>query len=76
MTAKQKAKELVDKLHGYAYCDSHQPFIERFEQRKFYSKKCALLFVDEILNGTMLWNAIDGERRIFWNQVKEEIEAI
>lgn len=67
MTPQEKAKELLEK------------FFKEFNSYHFRVKdarKAAIMCVDEILTGSMIWNAIDGERRIFWNQVKEEIEKL
>lgn len=38
------------------------------------AKECALVCVDEILNGAHVWNKIEGKDRTFWNEVKIEIQ--
>ena len=66
MTPKEKAKELVNKFRiSKAITES-------------YSKQCALIAVDEIINTHLL-----SEKDIFgihpvdyWNEVKQEIEAL
>lgn len=65
---KKKAKELIDKymspidgLHKYPMC---------FDT----AKQCAILCVDEILKEIYSNNVITNDkRRIFWQQVKQEI---
>ncbi len=64
----KKAKELIDKymspidgLHKYPMC---------FDT----AKQCAILCVDEILKEIYSNNLITNDkRRIFWQEVKEEI---
>jgi hypothetical protein len=82
MTPKEKAEELVHKFYDYA--DSNYG-TNRFEQnwygnvlagerkvRKKSAKQCALIAVAEILD-TWLEFSTD---RIFWQEVKHEIEAL
>jgi len=65
---KKKAKELIDKymspidgLHKYPMC---------FDT----AKQCAIICVDEILKEIYSNNLITNDkRRIFWQEVKEEI---
>jgi len=56
MIAKEKAKELVDKF-SWIDCSSD-------------AKQCALICVDEILNGSRLFYIEDYE---YWREVKQEI---
>ena len=65
-TPKEKAKELIDKfvlLDNDIFCSVNYP----------YSKQCALIAVDEIINVTVGLNGwIDGFQ--YWEEVKQEIE--
>ena len=60
MIPKLKAKELVDKFSNIALLDSYE------------AKLCALIAVDEILDGV-----IDTLQNFnYWKQVKQEIEKL
>jgi hypothetical protein len=67
-TPKEKAKELIDKfvlLDNDIFCSVNYP----------YSKQCALIAVDEIINVTVGLNGwIDGFQ--YWEEVKQEIENL
>jgi hypothetical protein len=61
MTAKEKAKDLYNKM------------IVDFTIDKWQSKQCALVAVDEIMNALEengSWNYD------YWNEVKQEIESL
>lgn len=64
MEAKDKAKELFD---SYWYCLLQS----NIENRNYWSKQCALIAVDEILD----LNDIDGEYS-YYLEVKQEIEKL
>ena len=70
MTPKEKAKDLVDKMENYQSLVfvSHSPNLA-----KEYTKQCALIAVDEILNGSRLFYFEDYK---YWNEVKQEIEKL
>jgi hypothetical protein len=63
MTPKEKAQELVDKFRiSKAITES-------------YSKQCALIAVGEIMN--VIIGSYDYElEKIYWQDVKNEIEAL
>jgi len=63
MTPKEKAKELVDKFSDIT---TGWNFIEA-------AKECALICVDEILNGSRLYYFEDYS---YWKEVKEEINKL
>lgn len=67
MTPKKKAKELVDKFYEILpYWVNEQD-----------AKQCALIAVDEILSEIYSNNFITSDnRRIYWQQVKTEIELL
>ena len=69
MTAKEKAKELVDKYHNKSDL--------LYETLSFIqAKECALIAVDEVLEENM---ERDGMRIInnqYWLEVKQEIEKL
>ena len=61
MTAKEKAKELIEKYRSISLLE------------KYNSKECALIAVEEILK-LKLWGKTDGENdKDFWAAVKAEI---
>ena len=81
MTPKEKAAELIH---------SFKPFVQfKMGVEPSYvtrmAKQCALVLVDEMLNNAgYIWGGVDPETgltardgfRTYWNQVKEEIEAL
>ena len=76
MTPKEKAGELVDKFWKSCY-DKH----DIAKLVKADAKRCALIAVDEIINGYE-FDSLDIEhKRImdninFWDEVKQEIERL
>ena len=65
MTAKEKAKELVNKFI---------PFVDTYHCGNLAnSKQCALVAVDEIL-GQFKWRPKDSLS--YWQEVKQEIEKL
>jgi len=48
MTPKEKAKELVKKFHNI---DSDSEMFDDFKMPIFYAQRCALIAVDEIIEG-------------------------
>ena len=76
MTPKEKAEELVDQFDEYAEArisDSGRGF-----DKKYCSKQCALIAVDEIL--TTLYNLKFGNTLVeeldYWEDIKQEIENL
>lgn len=65
MTAKEKAKELVDKYSTYVVMWTGGVEVERQNV-----KQCALIAVDEILEECRL------ERDWYWQEVKNEINKL
>lgn len=63
MTPKEKAIELFDKFNKPD--TTHYPYVHNAQQ-------CALIAVDEILQ-QILW---DKAAVKYWNEVKQEIEAL
>jgi hypothetical protein len=67
MTAKEKAKELVDRFKGVT-----RPFSKRHtlkvNMHPEHAKQCALICVDEILN-----SHIDSVYEAYYLEVKQEI---
>ena len=70
MTAKDKAKELVDRFKGVT-----RPFSKRrtlkVDIHPEHAKQCALICVDEILN-----SHIDSVYEAYYLDVKKEIEKL
>ena len=69
MTPKEKAKELYNKFYNTS---SHPHHVE---SRKNNAKQCVLIAVDEIMN--VIIGSYDYElEKIYWQDVKNEIEAL
>jgi hypothetical protein len=65
MKPKEKAKELVTK---FINIDSDSEMFDGFKMTLFYSQRCALIAVDEILEFNIdYW---------YWQEVKNEIEKL
>ena len=75
MTPKEKAEELVDKFYqttpNEAWINQPSGISEEYKAWN-QAKQCALIAVDEILD-TWLEFSTD---RIFWQEVKQEIEKL
>jgi len=67
ITAKEKAKELVNKMLESLYDNGSLSF-----KRILYdkAKQCALIAVDEIMSAL---EYLDDDSEIFWFEVKKEI---
>ena len=66
MTPKEKAEELVSKMTRPINDDYYVDF-------NYYSKECALIAVEEILNSG---KDVDEFCDSYWQEVKKEIEAL
>ena len=69
MTAKEKAKELVDTFKPNAYigaCEDNDELMELY-----HSKQCALKAVDEIIKA-IGFSTTDE----YWQEVKQELEKL
>jgi hypothetical protein len=81
MTPKEKADELVLKFKKYAYypkTNDDEVFINQLNNN---AKQCALIAVDEIINGYEFDILYIEHKRImdninFWDEVKQEIEKL
>jgi len=69
MTPKEKAVELFDKYNRFDFNT-----IVNSTQRN-YAKQCALIAVDEIINSVDEEHVSDIFNE-FWNEVKQEIQAL
>jgi pentose-5-phosphate-3-epimerase len=67
-TAKEKAKELVEKYAYHLWIDG----ICDYEQ----AKQCALIAVDEILDASLYYFDELSPYVIYWQEVKKEIEKL
>jgi hypothetical protein len=65
MTAREKAKELVEK-YNFVYIANYTSMFE--------VKQCALIAVDEILNAINPFGQFLGKD--YWDEVKQEIEKL
>jgi len=77
MSPKEKAKELVDRYFN--------DYGEKMENGKFMlcivsvgrAKQCALICVDEILEGLAYWKDVRAKlQEEFWQEVKEKINKL
>ena len=80
MTPKEKAKELVCKMHNSENCGiKHFPnenFCDCVEINLFQSKQCALIAVNEISKAVESdWSFMERKQN-FWQEVKSEIEKL
>jgi hypothetical protein len=73
MTPKEKAKELVSKFMNI---DSDSKFFDGFNMPLFYSQRCALIAVNEIIDILTIKNYSDVDDYEYWNKVKYEIENL
>jgi hypothetical protein len=64
MTPKEKAKELIEK-----FTIDLSPFSEYGHWDEYQGKQCALICVDEIIEAS-------DYLRIYWEEVKQEIELL
>jgi len=69
MTQTEKAKELVEKMLG----ENNHYLNKNIEVDKLIAKQCALICVDEILNGSRLFYIEDYD---YWREVKQEINKL
>jgi hypothetical protein len=69
MTPKEKAQELFDKFNKPDI--THYPYVHNAQQ-------CALIAVDEILNWLKVhsYSNKNYDAFVFYNEVKQEIEAL
>lgn len=79
MIPKEKAKELVNKYCAYHFEQKKGSIIIDLEK----AKQCALIAVDEILNDYSYMQNIRNansnqihSQRIYWEEVKQEIEKL
>jgi len=79
MTAKEKAKELIDKYTDLTNdCDCLEYMCICFRIGEYDAKQCALIAVDEILKeyGTYYKVEVNGKYVSYWQEVKQEIEKL
>ena len=92
MTPKEKAIELVYKMHNSEHCGiKHFPnenFCECVEINLFQAKQCALIAVDEMINEYQSMSDLESvlvvnneitfvvDKLKYWNEVKKEIWLI
>lgn len=75
---KEKAKELVESYRGLAHSDFHNQTGYDESQREENQRQCAIIAVDEIIKETDTYydTLIASERKLYWRQVKTEIENL
>ena len=67
ISAKEKARELVDKFINYSYFSDGNNSMNRSYQQEDNAIQCALIAVDELIKET-------GAK--YWYDVKQEIEKL
>jgi hypothetical protein len=67
MTAKEKAKELLDKMTTNAHSLIY---------KNLYAKECALIAVNEILDSLDYDYILFKQQSEYWNDVKQELEKL
>lgn len=70
MTSKEKAKEVVDKMM-YEIMYNCQPTLS-----EMVAKQCALIAVDEILTQIIGRNDYSFLEKLYWKELKQEIEKL
>jgi len=73
MTPKEKAAELVDKMHYNWRYDDY------YGLSWILATQCALIAVDEMLieySSQCPKDSYEMERHVYWNEVKKEIEKL
>jgi hypothetical protein len=79
MTAKEKARELVEKYYGKVAicmnCVDVGNSKELDESALNDAKQCALICVDEIISACE-YNHVESYNTDWWNEVKKEIEKL
>ena len=67
MTAKEKAKELVDKM----YALNEDDFVS-----EYISKATALIAVDELIQEQAMWQNGQTNPVLYWQEVKKEMKLL
>ena len=75
MTAKEKAKELVDRFSEHARfwdCYNDEPLEEN------HAKQCALICVYELINSDWWFETLEASKEStkYWNEVQQEINKL
>lgn len=74
MTPQEKALQLIDAFDEYA--ESRISDNGRGFDKKYCSKQCALIAVDEILSTIISTSTNYGASWTYWTQVKQEIKRL
>ena len=75
MTAKEEAKELIDRFMPFSDYNECDVFTQRENQLK-NAKQCALICVDEMENIQFKMYGQDKEFTLHYMEVKEEINKL
>lgn len=70
MTAKEKAKQLVNRFRPFAFSENG-----RWDASTYNSKWCAIIAVDEMLEVICAYADISKDYE-YWQEVKKEIEKL
>lgn len=79
MTPKEKANELIEKFKPNVYCYYGSGMLTDTyddDTALYFSKKCAIIAVDEIIEELKRDPYINYERIVYWQAVKTELENI
>lgn len=78
MTAKEKAKELVERFKNHSYMDWNENIGFDYKEQTENAKQCALICVDEIKEIVIHLHPMMKQELNFnyWEDVKQEIELL
>ena len=74
MTPKEKAKELVSQFSLTTLAETGHKLL--MDEVKVLAKQCALIAVDEILTRMIGSNDYSFLEKLYWAEVKQEIENL
>lgn len=73
MTPKEKAQQLYDKFYRTGLKITFDGEVDYYEETHIELKNCALICVDEILDG---FRKLLPSSRAYWEEVRKEIENL
>lgn len=79
MTAKEKAKELIEKYSPMMYCYMGSGMLSNDYDEKVVREnaiQCAKIAVDEIIANTDMYVGNLNPKWSFWQEVKQELEKM
>ena len=74
MTPKEKADELIDKMYYICRYDDKEDYNPAMAWKR--AKQCALIAVEEILTRMIGSRAYSFNEKLFWSEVKSELQSL